>query len=54
MDNRDNPFPHDGEGGHSCSGYGCDCDNHNYGSPPKGGGCGGSSLGVILFILFII
>lgn len=26
MDNRDNPFPHDGEGGHSCTGYGCNCD----------------------------
>jgi hypothetical protein len=54
MDDRNNPFPHDGEGGHSCTGYGCNCDEKNYGSPPNGGGCGGSSLGVILFILFII
>lgn len=41
MDNRDNPFPHDG-------------DEKNYGSAPKGGGCGGSTFGVVLFILFII
>ena len=28
LDGSNNPFPHDGEGkpGHSCTGYGCDCD----------------------------
>lgn len=25
------PFPHDGENGRSCTGYGCDCDEKNYG-----------------------
>ena len=26
-----NNFPHDGEHGRSCTGYGCDCDEKNYG-----------------------
>ncbi len=29
---RGNMFPHDGEHGRSCTGYGCDCDEQNYGS----------------------
>ena len=30
-DDNNNPFPHDGEEkpGHSCTGYGCDCDEKN-------------------------
>ena len=28
-----NGFPHDGEGNRPCTGYGCDCDERNYGSP---------------------
>lgn len=26
-----NHFPHDGEHGRNCAGYGCDCDEKNYG-----------------------
>ena len=39
-----NPFPHDGEHGADCTGYGsCDCDEKNYGY--RGGGLSGGSSG---------
>ena len=39
-----NPFPHDGEHGADCTGYGsCDCDEKNYGY--RGGGASGGSSG---------
>ena len=39
-----NPFPHDGEHGADCTGYGsCDCDEKNYGY--RGGGSSGGSSG---------
>ena len=31
-----NPFPHDGDHGANCTGYGCNCDSNNYGSPNRG------------------
>lgn len=31
-----NQFPHDGEHGANCTGYGCNCDEKNYGSPGRG------------------
>lgn len=41
-----NNFPHDGEHGRNCTGYGCDCDEKNYGTRGSGyGGGGGSSSG---------
>lgn len=55
-----NPFPHDGEGGHSCKGYGCDCDERNYGNRYGGvggsGGSGGTGIGVwgVMILAFII
>lgn len=47
-----NPFPHDGEHGRECTGYGCDCDEKNYGS--RGRGSRGSGSGGGLFIAFIV
>lgn len=35
--NSNNTFPHDGEHGINCTGYGCDCDEQNYGSRHSGG-----------------
>ena len=50
-----NPFPHDGEGGHSCKGYGCDCDEKNYGyhsGGSKGGGSGkGFWIGMVIALI---
>lgn len=41
-----NNFPHDGEHGRSCTGYGCNCDEKNYGyhsgDRSGGGGNGGA------------
>ena len=48
-----NPFPHDGEHGRSCSGYGCDCDEKNYGHH-GGSSSGGSGAGVIFLIAVAI
>lgn len=44
-----NMFPHDGEHGRNCTGYGCDCDEKNYGR--SGGGSGGGCLSSILSLL---
>lgn len=48
-----NNFPHDGEHGRSCTGYGCDCDEKNYGSRGSGYG-GGSGAGCGFLILVVI
>ena len=48
----ENTFPHDGEHGRSCTGYGCDCDEKNYGY--HGGGSSGGGLGPIYVIVFLI
>lgn len=45
-------FPHDGEGGRPCTGFGCNCDEQNYGS--RGGGSRGGGSGKIFWIGFII
>ena len=46
-----NPFPHDGEHGADCTGYGsCDCDEKNYGY--RGGGSSGGSSGDNSYHLF--
>lgn len=50
-------FPHDGEHGRNCTGYGCDCDERNYGSRGYGenSNSSGSSKGIYLvFILALI
>lgn len=43
-----NHFPHDGEHGRNCTGYGCNCDEKNYGHQSGGrrssGGNGGPGL----------
>lgn len=46
-------FPHDGEHGRNCTGYGCDCDERNYGSRGHGIGSnsGGSSKGIYITII---
>lgn len=50
-----NPFPHDGEGGRSCTGYGCDCDEKNYGYHSGGsGGSGDNNSGCGIWIAIII
>ena len=52
-----NPFPHDGEGKDPCTGYGCDCDEKNYGSyhSHKGSSSSGTGGGVIIaFIAALI
>ena len=53
MDNRSNPFPHDGESGRSCTGYGCDCDEKNYGHV-SGGGIPWGTVSVVCFIIAIV
>lgn len=50
-------FPHDGEHGRNCTGYGCDCDERNYGSRGYGSRSysSGSSIGIyVVFILALI
>lgn len=55
MDDRNNPFPHDGEGGRSCTGYGCDCDEKNYGYVPrKNGNIPWGTVSAVCFILAIV
>lgn len=54
MDNRNNPFPHDGEDGRSCTGYGCDCDEKNYGHVSGGGGIPWGTVSVVCFIIAIV
>lgn len=57
-----NPFPHDGENGINCTGYGCcDCDEKNYGYHGGGSSGGGSSgggsdggAGCLIMIFFVI
>ncbi|MEI3244884.1 MAG: hypothetical protein V8S26_01700 [Lachnospiraceae bacterium] len=55
IDNNGNMFPHDGEHGRECTGYGCNCDEKNYGrsgSSNSGGGCGILS-GIVMIGVFI-
>lgn len=49
-------FPHDGEFGDMCTGFGCDCDERHYGSRGGGGGCQRPSAGcaVVITIILII
>ena len=50
-----NNFPHDGEHGRSCTGYGCDCDEKNYGHYSGGShGCGGCGAGFIWLAAVVI
>ncbi len=42
-DSNNNPFPHDGEHEHSCTGYGCDCEEKYFGSGGGGSSGGGNS-----------
>ena len=49
-----NPFPHDGEGKEPCTGYGCDCDEKNYGSYHHSKGSSGSGAGAGIWIGFIV
>lgn len=55
-DGGNNPFPHDGEGkaGHSCTGYGCDCDEQSYGHYSGGGSSGGGADGTAIFLIAIV
>lgn len=48
-----NNFPHDGEHGRNCTGYGCDCDEKNYGSRGSsyGGGGSGAGCGFLIFVV---
>lgn len=54
MDNRNNSFPHDGEGGRSCTGYGCDCDERNYGHVSGGGNIPWGTVSIVCFIIAIV
>ena len=48
-----NPFPHDGEHGADCTGYGsCDCDEKNYGY--RGGGSSGGYSGCLIVVALIV
>lgn len=50
-----NPFPHDGEGNGPCTGYGCDCDEKNYGNYHHNNNSGGSGCGIwIGFIVALV
>ena len=51
MSTDNNLFPHDGEHGRNCTGYGCDCDEKNYGQPSSGGG---SCLEIIAQIIVAV
>ena len=46
-----NPFPHDGEGENLCTGYGCDCDERNYGYRGGGSSGGGSGGGILIAVI---
>ena len=50
-----NHFPHDGEHGRSCTGYGCDCDEKNYGHHSGGrkssGGGGGAWIAIAIVVI---
>ena len=52
-DGGNNPFPHDGERGRSCTGYGCDCDEKNYGYY-SGGTSGGGGNGAAIFLIAVV
>ena len=47
MHDGSNPFPHDGEHGRSCTGYGCDCDEKIMAII-----AGGLLLGVVIVLLY--
>lgn len=48
-------FPHDGEYGRNCTGFGCDCDHENYPiSHHRSSGSGTGSGYWIVFILALI
>ena len=49
-----NNFPHDGEHGRSCTGYGCNCDEKNYGYHSGGRSGGGGNGGAWAFIAVIL
>lgn len=50
-----NPFPHDGEGDRPCTGYGCDCDERNYGSYHRSKSDGsGSGVFLVGFIIAMV
>ena len=51
-----NPFPHDGEGKEPCTGYGCDCDEKNYGSyhHSKGTNMSGKTYCIWFIIAMIV
>lgn len=50
-----NMFPHDGEGDKPCTGYGCDCDERNYGYHTGSSHSSGSGKGIwIAFIVALI
>lgn len=49
-----NLFPHDGEGKDPCTGYGCDCDEKNYGSYHSHKGSSSSRTGGGIIIAFIV
>lgn len=52
--NSKNPFPHDGEHGRNCTGYGCDCDEKNYGGfHPRSTGSTGLILLISIILIFI-
>lgn len=50
-----NNFPHDGEHGRSCTDYGCDCDEKNYGYHSGGrkssGGGGGAWIAIAIVVI---
>lgn len=51
---RGNMFPHDGEHGRSCTGYGCDCDERNYGSRGRRKSSSGSESAGKYWLFYII
>lgn len=47
-------FPHDGEHGRNCTGYGCDCDERNYGHYHHSKGSNGSSAGIYVALILAL
>lgn len=47
-------FPHDGEHGRNCTGYGCDCDERNYGSYGRGSGSNSGGLSAGFYVVLIL
>ena len=54
MHDGSNPFPHDGEHGRSCTGYGCECDEKNYGHYSGGASLGGGHSTAIFWIMVVV